>query len=154
MSILLYLMRHGEAEPAFSTDSARRLTARGISQSQSVVQDFIVRRPQIQKAVMSPFARAQETAAIIEKSFDNMVFATELKLTPEGDVNALLSSIESFNVPSLLLVSHNPLMSKLLSLLVNGNLHNPMIMGTSHLACVSMDVVAPGCATLEYLLEP
>jgi phosphohistidine phosphatase len=57
-------------------------------------------------------------------------------------------------VQHLLIVSHNPFLSNLLSLMVDGTMESHRYVANATLHCLSMDIVAPGCAKIAYTLEP
>lgn len=61
---MLYLLRHGDAEPADGNDAARRLTAKGERQAQAAGQALAVLGPKIDACLTSPRARAAETARL------------------------------------------------------------------------------------------
>ena len=152
--MLIYLMRHGEAADRAATDQERELTRNGAIQNRSVIQKFAAQSPSLQKLQMSPYQRARQTATALRSVFPSIPFEVNQKLLPEADVYELMSHIESQGVQQLMLVGHNPLLSALLCLLVDGLTDSGRNLGTSHIACISMDLVAPGCGDLVYLLEP
>lgn len=152
--MLLYLMRHGEAEQAGASDAARELNRQGMLANRAVVQKFGQQSPMIERALMSPYQRARQTATSMRAILPTLRFEVSQDLIPDASPYDLLDKIEQMNVMQLLLVSHNPLISNFLALLVDGTLETDRAMGTSHLACVSLDLVAPGCGELKYTLTP
>ena len=86
--------------------------------------------------------------------FPELDLTLDAGIAPDGDVYGVMDAIEGYDLQQVLLVSHNPFLSNLLSVLVDGTIetHRPVDNATLH--CVSMDVVAPGCGEILYILEP
>ncbi len=152
--MLLYLLRHAIAEDRAESDFARELTAEGIVQARSVADKFAQRSPQLDRVICSPYARAQQTASYVMPLFPEIEMTSDEALRPTGDVYAAIAAIESYAVQHLLLVGHNPFMSRLLSLLVDGTIETRHYVSNANLYCISMDIVAPGCGEILYTLEP
>ena len=53
----------------------------------------------------------------------------------------------------LILIAHNPLLSRLFSLLVDGTTEGARQVETSNALCIMMDIIAPGCGELKYVLS-
>ena len=102
----------------------------------------------------SPYLRAQQTAATVQSLFPDLEQENCKQLLPDTDVRGLLDYIEKSNVQNLLLIGHNPLLSNLLSILVDGTLGSKQQLGTSTLVCVTMDFIAPGSGEISYTLQP
>lgn len=83
-----------------------------------------------------------------------MQFDVSELLTPDADVYAVMDAIESFDVQQLLMIGHNPLLSNLLSVMVDGTVDSSRSIGHSTLVCVELDFVAPGCGEIKYTMEP
>jgi len=108
----IFIMRHGEAEVVASSDETRRLTDYGrkqsISQGQWLKTHLNSTALSIQKVIVSPYVRAQETFELVNSALDNILNDVETwsGITPYG--NATL-------VESVLLVSHLPLVGSIVS---------------------------------------
>lgn len=152
--MLIYLMRHGEAEQQGQSDQTRELTRKGVMDTRAVMEKLKARSPQIERAMMSPYQRARQTITSLRIVAPSLRYEVNQGLVPDASVYDLLDSFESINVMQLFLVSHNPLMSNLLSLMVDGTLESNRQMGCSEIACVSMDIIAPGCGELLYTIKP
>lgn len=142
------------AENRASSDEARELTRQGLMQTRSVAAKFKARSPVLDKAIVSPYRRARQTAFALQSEFEDLQFEIESKIEPGGDIYDVLDTIEKYGVQQLLMVSHNPLLSNLLAILVDGSLGMNRYVGNSILVCVNLDVVAPGCGEILYTLEP
>jgi len=152
--MLIYLMRHGEAEQQGQSDQTRELTRKGVVDTRAVMEKLKLRSPQIERAMMSPFQRARQTITSLRAVSPTLRYEVNQNLVPDASVYDLLDSFETANVMQLFLVSHNPLLSDLLSLMVDGTLESNRQMGCSEIACVSMDIIAPGCGELLYTITP
>lgn len=152
--MILYLMRHGEAENHALSDASRELTPRGIAETRAVSAQLQISAPAIERAITSPFQRALQTSSILSAALAIPPFEVSNGLQPEADLHGLMDVIEQTESEHLLLVAHNPLLSNLLGLLVDGNLEKSRYMGTSHMACISLTLAAPGCGELLYTLTP
>jgi len=147
-------MRHGEAEQQGQSDQTRELTRKGVVDTRAVMEKLKLRSPQIERAMMSPFQRARQTITSLRAVSPTLRYEVNQNLVPDASVYDLLDSFETANVMQLFLVSHNPLLSDLLSLMVDGTLESNRQMGCSEIACVSMDIIAPGCGELLYTITP
>ncbi|MFT6092146.1 MAG: phosphohistidine phosphatase [Pseudohongiellaceae bacterium] len=152
--MIIYLMRHGEAEQQALSDPARELTRKGIMDNRSAIAKLNQHAPEIDRALTSPYQRSRQTCSALRMSYPKLSFEVSRALEPEAGVYDLLDEIEKIDAKQVFLISHNPLISNLLALIVDGTLETNRHMGTSHIACVSMDIVAPGCAELLYTLTP
>lgn len=152
--MLVYLLRHGIAESNAETDEARELTGEGILQTQSVAEKFKRYSPDLDKAIVSPYRRARQTAASVQVVFPELQFDVDNGIQPDGDIYTVMNTIEKFDVQQILLVSHNPLLSNLLAIMVDGTLNTNRYMGNSMLVCISTDIMGPGCGELLFSIEP
>lgn len=152
--MLVYLLRHGIAENRAASDAVRELTREGLLQTQAVVEKFKQHAPQLDMAIVSPYVRARQTASCVQSAFPDLQFDVDSRIKPSGDVIAVMDAIEGFGVQQLLLVGHNPLLSNLLTHLVDRLPQVNSYMRNSMLVCVSMDIVASGCGELVFTIEP
>lgn len=153
--MLLFLFRHGEAVPYAGSDADRQLTASGHADNVLVVAKLSEKleesQASIEQILCSPFKRAQQTAqSVLEKYSDVEMQATKT-LTPENPAQQVLDYVDS---ASVMLVGHNPLLSKLASLLIDGREDSEIHLGTSNILCLEVDVLAPACAKLKYWINP
>jgi phosphohistidine phosphatase SixA len=144
----LLLLRHGEA--AYSLpDAERPLTERGIVQTQQVLER---RRPRLQPLdhlFCSPYLRARQTAALVGEQLDNSPKPEHYSgLQPDASVSALIDWLQPLQ-GRVLLVGHNPLLTRLINRLT-GEPHRYQF-DTSTLASLQLPVVAAGCAELNWM---
>ncbi len=151
--MIIYLMRHGHAEPQITTDEQRCLTPKGVAETKAL----LVRRSNDISAVgailASPLVRAQQTAQIAQQHCTNISIDTSDLLVPEADPYLLIewlnSNYSALRSP-LLLVSHQPFVGRLLGLIC-GKPEGFYPMGTSSLASIETDEVAVGLGSLRWI---
>jgi phosphohistidine phosphatase len=61
---VIYLLRHGDAEPSSGDDAARRLTAKGEGQARAAGLALTARKATVNACLTSPRVRATETARL------------------------------------------------------------------------------------------
>lgn len=148
----LYLMRHGQAESFAETDAARALTERGVAQSRSQGAHLKQHLPRI--IYSSPYLRAvQTTRAVIEALGRDVPHEMVEGITPDDDPIEVLGWLQQINQPGpILVVSHNPLVSSLVSLLLSGHTQGSLAMGTADIVCVELgEVPGPGTGHLLWV---
>ncbi|MCK9817165.1 phosphohistidine phosphatase SixA [Pseudomonas sp. MAFF 302046] len=144
----LWVLRHGEAESQARSDAERNLTEHGRKEVlESAAQ--LIGQP-IGAILASPYVRAQQTAQLVREALG---FAGEIRtvswLTPESNPLATLEQLNSAD--NLLLVSHQPLVGSLISLLQYGHLRSPQPMGTASLAELEGDWPLAGLMSLNQI---
>lgn len=148
-------MRHGQAEPMAARDAERVLTGHGRLEAQRMAGILDAARSGLETILASPFARAQQTAEIVREAlaFRGAV-GTAPWLTPDDSPLAALDFLAERKERELLVVSHQPLVGQLISLLVEGHRQSAVALPTAGLACLEMDVPAAGLARLEGVWTP
>lgn len=149
----LWVLRHGEAEPHGSKphDSERVLTDHGREEVLRSAAELIGKP--LTAIYASPYLRAQETAEIVRSALG---FAPEIRvvewLTPDTDPDKVAEQLVS--VSDALLVSHNPLVGKLLSYLQHGAGYPPEKVDTAGLAELENKELLIGAMKLNSLKHP
>lgn len=154
----IYLLRHGIAEDAApgKPDSDRALTGPGRQKLRRVLARAKAAKVEPSLILSSPYRRALETAEVAVESLDygGQVLKTAA-LVPNADPHDTWQEIREHQAEgSLLLASHEPLMSSLLAFLLN----TPSLavdFKKAALARVDCDRFgAEPHATLKWLLTP
>ncbi|MBB5209828.1 phosphohistidine phosphatase SixA [Microbulbifer hydrolyticus] len=148
--MLLFVMRHGHAEPFSKSDETRALTDEGREEVAAICKERASELAQVKTIWASPFVRTRQTAKIVAQTFGREVEVQEL-LTGDTSVSVLLDALAEVDesVFPLMLVSHQPLVGSLVNGLCGSGDEHPM--GTASLACLRADVWARDCAELEWL---
>lgn len=122
----VYLLRHGIAvereDWKSNDDSSRPLTREGEKQLKKISRALGKMDLKFDLILSSPHERAKRTAGIVadESHLEKMLKFSD-DLTPEGDLENLIGEINKLKPQpeNLLLVGHEPYLSKLTSLLVS-----------------------------------
>ncbi|MBU2885064.1 phosphohistidine phosphatase SixA [Gilvimarinus agarilyticus] len=148
----LFVLRHGQAEPYRVDDASRTLVPSGAADVRRVIE----KQQQCLTDVpiwCSPYIRAGQTAAIaancLGRSSEPDAIVNDL--VPEASVPRLIESLYQSQLPSLLIVSHQPLVGDLLQRLCAQL--EPTPMHTASLACVSLEIVAADFGKLNWLVH-
>lgn len=152
--MIIYFLRHGQAEPQVTTDEARALTAKGRADTESVLRARITNMQGVSQIWASPLVRAQQTAEIAQTFLPSLAIRTTPLLIPEANplqlLNWLSETFSSHANDAILLVTHQPLVGTLVNQLCN-KADNYYLMGTSSLAAIELDVIAAGLGNLHWL---
>ena len=151
----IVVMRHGQAENFASSDAARNLTSKGIQQATLAGQTLNSLSLEFDDVWVSPYKRTQQTADRVLQSVTFNQKHTKDNLTPDSDVLQLISVIESSSAERLLIVSHQPLVSELVSELM-GRMDSDAFQQTPPMSPASMafltaDELLSGCCHLRWL---
>ncbi|MCG8413261.1 MAG: phosphohistidine phosphatase SixA [Pseudomonadales bacterium] len=155
----LVLFRHGEAESYAESDSSRQLTKSGSTDNHKVIAKLRDSLDIPREILCSPYLRAQQTATDLISAIPGLRFQEFELLVPHTKCTQLLSSLAErleaeVAKSGLMLVGHNPLLSDLLCLLVDGQTPADRYLGTSNIVSLRLEVMAPGCAELESWFTP
>ena len=158
----LYLLRHGDAETRAQHlpgrpggDPDRELTGKGRKEVTQVARLFAARGIQLQRCFASPYVRAQQTAALfLPEASQRIAPETTPVLMPEVRASIVMDFLEGVREQEVLMVSHNPLVSELHALLVDGDISNMHILGTSELICIEFDLIGLGMGTSPFRITP
>ena len=147
----LYVMRHGDALMQAPTDAQRPLSDRGRQQVNGMVDHLLPVLPTC--VIASPYVRAQQTANLICDGLGLSSHQLQQAdyITPDSDPFRVLRELEPYSREVLLMVSHQPLVGTLLSLLLDGVLVGDYMMGTASLACLQLENIGAGQAQLQWL---
>ncbi len=149
----IFLLRHGEAEPHVQPDSARPLTTRGITETQSILTRQAAEIESVQSLWASPYVRAQQTANLVLETRPDLAIQTTDLLVPESNPQRLAKALELANVENVLLVSHQPLVGVFVDWLA-GLEPGSQRLGTSALALIETEFLAADCGELRWVVQP
>lgn len=139
-----YLMRHGIAAPGRVDDAARELTPEGIVGVQMSVQ-------KVPKALdwvaSSPLVRARQTAEILAAHLSPPTAVESwVELAPGGNATAVCARLTLLGGRGAV-VSHQPLVSVLLSLLTGSD----VFLEPGTVACITGESLSPGFCELMWI---
>ncbi len=157
----LYIVRHAIAVDRETSsdedDSQRPLTDTGSKKMQKIAKGLRQLNVDFDVILSSPYVRARDTAEILANEFklkDKLAFSENL--VPPGDFDQLIIEInEKYNVNSLALVGHEPMLSEFISYLAIGGTGLAVTMKKGGICCLTSDDLAQERrATIEWLLTP
>lgn len=158
----LYLLRHGIAVdpsvPDFAKDADRPLTPKGKRRLRQITGAMGVLKISFDVILSSPYVRAAETAEIVAKDLKRrkQLQLTD-DLTPGGNPKSLIQQINDLRPrpKNVLLVGHEPYLSKLIALLTAGNTNLQIDLKKGSLCRLETESLRYGrCATLVFLFAP
>jgi phosphohistidine phosphatase len=147
----IVILRHGEAESHATRDADRNLTLNGREQVRKAAECLQTLGVSFEQAWVSPFRRTQQTAEEVSSIINGFSRHTHKILVPESNPDTVVDAIEKSSLNSLLIVSHQPLVSALVGLLVDAESRLGPPMSPASMVCVNGDVVMPGCCTQVWL---
>ena len=151
--MLLYLLRHAEAEPHCADDFSRRLTEKGGKQARRVgcfMKEQCMRPDLI---LTSPVVRARETAGIVSR----ILGKTDISEVPWAacgmNPERALAEIQAYSrFKSILLVGHEPDFSSLVSTLLDLGKSSSVNISKASLTQIEAQRLVPGAGVLQLLL--
>jgi len=154
----IYILRHGIAvdrgTPGYKKDGDRPLTEDGVQKIRQVAEAMLAMELKFDLILSSPYVRAAETAKIVAGELDEEVTFTEF-LLPDGNPLELIREINDNKPQSVLLVGHEPDLSRLISLLISGDSEAAIELKKGGLSKLTAEKLMFGpCATLHWLLTP
>jgi phosphohistidine phosphatase len=158
----LYLLRHGIAvdpsAPDFAKDAERPLTTKGKRRLRQIAEAMGALKISFDLILSSPYVRAKQTAEIVAKTLKRrkkLKFTDEL--TPGGNPRSVIQLLNDLRPrpKNILLVGHEPYLSKLIALLTAGTTNMEIDLKKGSLC--KLETESPRyarCATLVWLLAP
>jgi phosphohistidine phosphatase len=158
----LYLMRHGIAvdrgdREKPSDDRERTLTPKGIKRLQKAAKGLVTLSLSFDRILTSPFVRARQTAQIVAETLHMEDRLEEIQeLCPDQSVQDLLSGLAAYSdKKNILLIGHEPLLSRTVSFLLSGNAGAEIRLKKGGLCCLEVEnLSAKGGAVLNWALTP
>jgi phosphohistidine phosphatase len=100
---------------------------------------------------VSPYLRAQQTANQLQQHLPLGDRAVLDSLVPESSPHAMAELLASCEAERLMLVTHNPFVSALLGLLIEGHTRHSYAMAPASMVLLQGEVLLPGCCELVWL---
>ena len=158
----IFILRHGIAvdrgTKGFDDDSDRPLTRKGKRQLRKCAAAIRKLKLRFDLILTSPYERARRTAEIVAEELKlKKRLKTSDTLKAEGEPEAMVSEMAGLKPApkNLLLVGHEPYLSRLVSLLVSGGITAAIQLKKGGLCKLETDALQAGrCARLLWLLTP
>jgi len=153
--MIIYLLRHGDAVDATRfEDSERPLSNFGRRQASAVGAYLAGMQSGIRQIYCSPLLRARQTGEAVRQELGQVPIQTTELLLSSGDPREIVRELEKHPLSSVLLVGHEPQLSRTISLLLWGDISSRVEMKKSSLACVSTpDPPKEGRGILQWLVS-
>jgi phosphohistidine phosphatase len=160
--MILYLLRHAIAvergSSGYDHDSARPLTPKGERRMRRSAEGMLALGLSYDLILSSPYVRAKQTADIVAEVCNVRDGAqVSAALAPDGNPRQVIEELNHHHGArqDILLVGHEPYLSRLISTLVTGSSALTLVMKKGGLCKLSIDALRFGrCATMECLLTP
>ena len=160
--MILYFMRHGIAADRAeggrrSDDRNRQLTPKGIKRINKAAKGLVALSLSFDRILTSPFERARQTAKIVAQTLKIEDRLEEIpQLGADQSVQELLSGLAGYATDKeILLVGHEPLLSKTVSFLLSGTVGAEIRLKKGGLCCLAVDgVPAQKRAVLQWAMTP
>lgn len=156
----LFILRHAVAEEHSSRwpdDSKRPLTPDGEKEMYAAAQGMLTLKLKFDLILSSPFVRAKRTAEIVAEVFESKQLRFSNHLASGGSSVLLIEELRKKykSKAAILLVGHEPYLSKLISLLCSGGGNTNIKFKKAGLCKLTADKLNHDrCATLNWLLTP
>ncbi|MBB3046131.1 phosphohistidine phosphatase [Litorivivens lipolytica] len=141
-------VRHGEASWEAATDAERSLTPAGEAHARAAAR-WLSEHWQPNLILVSPYRRAQQTAAEFLGCYSGVSRKNHPSLTPDSSLQKLEQAIDDAGVERLLLIGHNPLFSNSISWFCGDDMRE--VMAPASLALIELPVVCRDAGRLRWL---
>ena len=153
--MILYLLRHAEAEVNRSDDTSRHLTKRGYEQAQLVSKFMLERGLRPKLFLTSPVVRARETAEIVVSklgmSTANLIELPWLSCGMEANTAIKeLASYKSFD--SIMIVGHEPDFSSLIATLLGLFNSTSFHVSNASLSAIELPHISAHAGVLQFMI--
>ena len=150
----LYLLRHGEAlDGSQNPDGERPLSNHGVQQAAAVGRFCRDRGIRFDHVFCSPLLRARQTAETVLRESGTALMKTTDALVSASDPHLILQELRTLEGDEILIVGHEPHLSKTVSLLLGLDDRSRVEMKTCSLACVATAAApGPGRGILRWLI--
>ncbi|MDB6152627.1 MAG: histidine phosphatase family protein [Chthoniobacteraceae bacterium] len=154
LSMLLYILRHADAEAPVTSDFERELTDKGVEQAKRAGRFCKEKGLRLDLILTSPLVRARETARHFHSIFASAP-APELAgfLASGMEPESAITELQTYTkLSAVMIVGHEPDLSSLISQLLG--FHNPSILRVRKASLTSLEIHAwrPGGVELLFTL--
>ncbi|UZE94456.1 phosphohistidine phosphatase SixA [Alkalimarinus alittae] len=149
----VFIMRHGEASFNADSDINRELTLRGREEVLRSVKALANQSCPINAIYSSPYLRAKQTAEIAKTEL-GLSINIQPRLTPDYNPSKVTDWLYTLSEShhSVLITAHMPLVGKLISLMVDGDLLHSINFSTAMVVHLHAENPFDGCFTLKAVL--
>ncbi len=150
--MLLYLLRHADADTPAPTDDARPLSEKGVDQAKKVARFCDAHDMQLSLILTSPLRRAHETAKPVAAELRAEMMVVPW-LSSGMHPHAALEELHAYRTQSsVMLVGHEPDFSQFAAHLLGLPTNNAIQIRKASLTLLELHVFRAGGATLQFSL--
>ncbi|MDE2141391.1 MAG: phosphohistidine phosphatase SixA [Elusimicrobia bacterium] len=156
----LLIVRHGPAgdrakwRAAGRPDGERPLTADGRRRTRAAARGLARLVGGVDLIATSPWTRARQTAGLIAEALGSVEVVIRPELVPDRDPADLLSWLKACREKRLVLVGHEPHLSRFASWLLTANEKPVLRLKKSSAVLLALKTPAAGAATLLWSVPP
>lgn len=151
--MLLYLLRHADAEPYHREDFSRHLTEKGLTQARRLGEFLAEHGIKPDLIISSPVLRAKETAEIVATILRGVDLTQASWLACGMKPEVALSELASYTrFSSVMIVGHEPDFSSLVAFLLGMHSSSAVEITKSSLTAIDISRLAAGFGVLKFLL--
>jgi phosphohistidine phosphatase len=150
--MLLYLLRHADAEEFAASDSERRLTEKGQAQALRVARFCEAHELLPGLVLTSPFVRAEQTARPVAEQTRSQLMVVDWLASGMSVETALAEMPAQDSLSSVMLVGHQPDLSFLMGNLLGSANAEQFSVSKASLAGLEVRRWRPGGAQLQFFL--
>lgn len=151
--MVVYFLRHAEAESGSGNDAKRKLTVKGLEQAEKVGR-FLVSYGLLPEAVLtSPVLRAKQTAKLVAKKLGRVGMIEAPWLSCGMSPDTCLEELRSYaELSSLVVVGHEPDLSRTIAAFVGGADPGAIHVRKASLTAIDLRELKPGGGRLQFLI--
>jgi phosphohistidine phosphatase len=151
--MLLYLLRHAEAEPYRADDFSRKLTDKGEKQARLVGAFLDEKGLKPDLILSSPVLRARQTAILVAEELKTVLPTEVLWLACGMNPESALSEFAGYaKLESVMIVGHEPDFSALVAHLLDLGSSASVNISKASLSCIEFSRPVAGSGVLRFLI--
>lgn len=147
----IVILRHGQASMSAPSDAERPLTERGHLDAENAGLCLQGLGFEFDCVWVSPYLRAQQTADDALKVYPELERFNKSFLTSESSPLVVINELKRSGLESVLLVSHQPLVSALTGLLTEPSTAYGPPMSPASIVYIETHHLLPGCGDVHWL---
>ena len=151
--MLLYILRHAEAEVVITSDKERKLTPHGKEQA-TRMGNFCLEHELLPLVVLtSPFDRTKETAEQVVAILKNTQLIEVPWMASGMSPETALHELKAYAAfETLMIVGHEPDLSSFIAMLLGINNPQTLDVSKASLTAIELSNVAAGAGVLEFFI--
>lgn len=149
--MVVYFLRHAEAEPDAGTDFDRKLTTKGLEQAEKMAKFILRNGLQPELIISSPVVRARQTAKIISQKLGDADLVVEDWLACGMSPESCLEELRAYEQKaSVMVVGHEPDFGYAIAHLIGLANADAINVRKASLTAIEIETLQPGHGRLEF----